>query len=75
MFKHCASCVKEISHKSLIVKIPFYVVNIEKYSVESWYTKNGELVIQMIEKPVIDVVKPVTIQETFEYSRYPGERS
>ena len=75
MFKHYATCVKEISSRYIVVKIPFYVVNIEKYSVESWYTKNGELVIQMIEKPVIDVVKPISIQETFEYSRYPGERS
>lgn len=74
MFKHSATCVKEIYQKTLTIKIPFYPIYVNDYKVESWHTRAGELVIIMSEKPK-EEEKPTSIQECYEYSRYPGERS
>jgi len=74
----CVNALKHITKKSIQIKIPFYAVSVHDWKVESWHTTGGELVILMEKKECvkenIDIVKPISIQESFEYARYPGER-
>ena len=50
MMYHMVTALKEITKSSIVIKIPFYLVNITKWRVESWFTKNNELVIKMVKK-------------------------
>jgi len=52
MMFHVVNVLKEISKSSIVIKIPFYLVNITKWRVESWFTKENELVIKLEKKEI-----------------------
>jgi len=47
---HFVTVLKEISTSSIVIKIPFYLVTIANWRVESWFSKENELVVTLTKK-------------------------
>jgi hypothetical protein len=50
MMYHVVNVLKEITRHTITLKIPFYLINVTQWRVESWFTNNNELIIKMVRK-------------------------
>lgn len=57
---HIVNVLKEISRSSVVLKIPFYVIDINKWRVESWFIKDNELVVTLSKKDTALATAPPT---------------
>jgi len=50
MMYHMVTALKEITRHTITLKIPFYLINVNQWRVESWFTKNNELIVTLAKK-------------------------
>ena len=85
MLSHCVNASKVVTHDSVILKIPFYVVPLHQWTVAKWKNENGSLVIEMVKATALPTAQPtalptalpdntaIQIAEAYKFARYPGE--
>jgi hypothetical protein len=81
MLSHCVNAFKVVTHESVILKIPFYVVPLQQWTVARWKNENGSLVIEMVKTTALHTALPTAqpdnthkqIEEAYKFARYPGE--
>jgi hypothetical protein len=49
---HMVNVLKEISKSSIVIKIPFYFINLKQWHIESWFTKENQLIIKLEKKEI-----------------------
>jgi len=85
MLSHCVNASKVVTHDSVILSIPFYVIPLHQWTVAKWKNENGSLVIEMVKATALPTALPtalhtalpdntaIQIAEAYKFARYPGE--
>jgi len=85
MLSHCVNASKVVTHDSVILRIPFYVIPLHQWTVAKWKNENGSLVIEMVKATALPTALPtalhtalpdntaIQIAEAYKFARYPGE--
>ena len=81
MLSHCVNASKVVTHDSVIIRIPFYVIPLHQWTVAKWKNENGSLVIEMVKATALPTAlhtalpdnTAIQIAEAYKFARYPGE--
>ena len=61
MLSHCVNASKVVTHDSVILRIPFYVIPLHQWTVAKWKNENGSLVIEMVKATALPTALPTAL--------------